>query len=176
MADKLYFMVRDLYAIHTNVLRRQLENKKGSISRSSSSSLEKQPSFQNQTIPQPPVNNYEQPPQNNQSQFSFDLLQQQQFQPFQQFQQQPPPQLSYPYQQFQLQHITSTENNSSSINTAMVDWTMSYYNAAMFYEAPNANNNISFNNNNMDVSLANFQIPDTSDQSTIFSPNVNHSS
>jgi hypothetical protein len=169
MADKLYFMVRDLYAIHTNVLRRQLENQKN---------FNSQPPFPSQQAPKPPhLNNFEphkqHQPQNTQGQFSFDLLQQQhqhqqQQQQYQQFQQFQPQQSYLPYQQFQLQHITTTDNDSSTINSAMVDWTLSYYNAAMVYETPGGGSSNILLNSDGDLPLNNFQIPENPDQNSIF--------
>lgn len=169
MADKLYFMVRDLYAIHTNVLRRQMEGQKNKTSQ-----------FQNQQqmTNTHQTSNYQQNPQGQQ--FDFSLFQQtppapapQSYQPsYQQFQQPQEP-TSLPFQQFQLQHVSGTEGNSSdSINNAMIDWTLSYYNAAMIYETPDTLNNQVLNSN-LDLSLNNFTMPDSSE---IFPSNSNHNS
>lgn len=147
MADKLYFMIRDLYAIHTNVLRRQLEDKKTMKSSQAKQQQQQQQMQQHQ----------------QQLQFQHEQQMQQQMQQQQQHQQQ-----LQQLQQFQIQQFSNLQTPLSITTNGLADWTLPYYNAAMSTGTPNLDSTAS--QLELEFATANnvFQIPEGYDQPLMF--------
>ncbi|CEP14954.1 hypothetical protein [Parasitella parasitica] len=162
MADKLYFMIRDLYAIHTNVLRRQLKDKE---SKTNPSELNQQQQMQQQMQQHQQQLRFQQEQQIRQ-QIQQQHQQQQQQQQHQQHQQQQ--QQHEQLQQFQMQQFVSPQTSLSTSTIGLADWTLPYYSAAMSFDTPDLDRVAS----QLELEFANvnnvFQIPEGYDQPLMF--------
>jgi hypothetical protein len=159
MADRLYFMIRDLYAIHTNVLRRQQE--KTNLVASDQQQFHTElpmPKSQQQLQPQKQQQQREQMQQQQQ---------QQQRQQHQQQQQQQQQLLQQDLQQFQLQQLTNLELPIAGGSNGLSDWTLPYYNTAISANVPEFDI-IGEGRSDNDFSLNMFRLPEDYDQPLIF--------
>lgn len=149
MADKLYFMIRDLYAIHTNVLRRQLEDKKAMNSLQANQQQQQMQQMQQHQ---------------QQLQFQHEQQMQQQMQQHQQQQHQQQQRL----QQLQQQQFSNLQTPLSVTTNGLADWTLPYYNAAMSADTPDLDSTAS--QLELEFATANnvFQIPEGYDQPLMF--------
>ncbi|GAN00650.1 conserved hypothetical protein [Mucor ambiguus] len=156
MADKLYFMIRDLYAIHTNVLRRQLESKKAAAAAASSTQQQ----------------NQMQQPSQQQLQHIQQHQQQMQFQQEQHIQHQIQQQQQLPQQQhmlqMQIQQLGGAQIPSTLANNGLTDWMLPYNIAAMSSNTPNLD--IASSQLELEFLTANtvFQIPEGYEQPLMF--------
>jgi hypothetical protein len=154
MADKLYFMIRDLYAIHTNVLSRQKDQ---------SSQVQQQ---QQQRQQQQQIYCRQQQQQEQQLQQQSHQQQQQ----FQQQQQRMNQQLQIDQQYSQMDLPVAVTSNS------LQDWTLPFYAAALrdgpsainyeFETGMNTNNDLSIQTTNL------FQLPEGFDQPLMFPSSI----
>lgn len=172
MADKLYFMIRDLYAIHTNVLKRQKEQ-----------IFQQEQMQQQQHQQQQQQRQIQQQQRQQQQQQQMDTRQQQEQQLQQQYQlTEQQQQLLLPQQQLPPQYNQLDLPVAGSSNS-LQDWTLTFFSAALA-DGP-ADPNYAFanrinTNHDLSIETANlFQFSDGFDQ-TMFpsaasiSPQPNH--
>ncbi|KAL9549302.1 hypothetical protein PS6_006157 [Mucor atramentarius] len=157
MADKLYFMIRDLYAIHANVLRRQLEEKKANVNHQQQSQMRQPPQQQQQQQQQQArqIQQHQQLMQFQQGQYIQHEIQQQQQQRH--------------VVQFQTQPFGSAQPPLSQSTNGLADWMLPYHIAAMSSDTPDLD--IASSQLELEFLSANnvFQIPEGYDQPLMFS-------